>query len=831
MNQQPVISHEAPVHDIERLPVAPPAQLIGRSSDRDALQRVLLAGGAVLLHGMSGIGKTALAAALAADHTEQSGGVLWLEGTNDTLLSLLNRVARAYSLPPASVGDDVASHTANVRAVLQENRPLIVLDGYLRIDAARVFVRDCAAGTPLLLTYSQPAAGSWTQHAVTPLEPDNALALFVHLTGDAIDADMTELAALSDVLAGHPLSIQVAARQVAGGDVSPGDVLAHMPDMPPGDKNRVMGVLMAAYRLLPSDLQGTVMLLGSAFAGGATDELLADVSSAPVAAVRARMRQLVAFGFAAEHMQFDQPYFTAHELIQEFAQAFLRGKKRLLTMQARHMQGLLTYLRRHIVEAETIDYDRLASDMRSVIAASVYAVGIDKLDYVRELAQLLEPDSDSSFVAVYGFQPELDWLKYLIDHPQAASEGVLGRVVEPAAPAAEEEREFVPAEEVTSSDEVEVVSPFQEQDTVQAQSLADVGLEPVDLEPEQETFAETALEATPKTVPAPPEALPEAGQPPDAGAVQMPGQAASKQSDQAGEIARYAEALESFQADGNVEDELAAIQALAKLNLESANYEDVLRYVDRGMSLAQEADNPQREGELLVLLGDLQFSLGRLEGAETAYREAISAFRPTDAWLDIGLTLDKLAELYLEQDRLHEAIDLWQQTIPIFERVKRPDLVRLSLDALGDTQSELMEWKKARASYAEALQLAEQTNDDRAVFTLLSKLGQMLEDSGDRDGAQLFYRRALSLALSLGDQTQLGYVLLSLARLLLDDTLHLNRALQLLQAADPLLPGDSEVKRLLGRARTRRERLVRAGVTLPVVEDTLEDFAQVPEDN
>jgi len=100
---------------------------------------------------------------------------------------------------------------------------------------------------------------------------------------------------------------------------------------------------------------------------------------------------------------------------------------------------------------------------------------------------------------------------------------------------------------------------------------------------------------------------------------------------------------------------MAALEALASLSLKGENYEDVLNYVEQGMSLAQDSDNPEREAAMLVVLGDLQMTLGRFDGAETAYMEAVTAFRPTEAWLNIGLTLDKLGLLYWEQERTEES--------------------------------------------------------------------------------------------------------------------------------------------------------------------------------
>jgi tetratricopeptide (TPR) repeat protein len=357
------------------------------------------------------------------------------------------------------------------------------------------------------------------------------------------------------------------------------------------------------------------------------------------------------------------------------------------------------------------------------------------------------------------------------------------------------------------------------------------GVEEVAQEPE-------AAPAPPPQAPElPPEPLtiPESAAPAEKPAVELPtdaesllriGRKAAVQGDVTDTVARYAEALEGYKADGNVEDELAAIEALAMLSLENENYEAVLAYVDQGTTLAQDIDNPQREARLLIVLGDLQVTLGRWDGAEVAYREAINALQPTEAWLDIGLTLDKLGVLYLEQDRSQEAFSTWQEAISILERAERPDLVCTVYGRIGDAHAEAMEWDQAQAAYNRALELARTAQDNQAEFEQLDKLGILLEASGRRDEAALYYRRALHFAFKLDNEEQLGDTLLALARLLIDDTTQLHRAVQVLEAAQEALPDDTEAQRLLGRAKTRQKRLVQAGITLPLVEDSLQDYAQ-----
>lgn len=795
MNQRTVVPHEAPIRGSQNLPVRPSEQLVGRDSDLTAVHLSLKAGAAVLLHGLPGNGKTALAAALASGYAELPGGVLWLEVANEALSSLLTRVARAYGMDTAGMDPDAQEKL--VSGLLRQNRPLIVLDGQICVEQTRDFVRRCASGGPLLLTHARMVPGPWTPHAVNPLGQDDAETLLLRLSGLSHDAGAGDISRLSRALDGHPLSILVVARQLAAGEIGPGEFLARMSDLPSGDINRIMGILMVAYRALPASLQGLVLLAGSTFSGGASEELLAEVGGAPVHAIRSNLRQLVKRGFVSERSGHDQSYFSAHELVQTFAQIFLRGKKQLEAMQERHLRGALAYVRRHAEETGNVHYDCLAMEMPNLIAAAIFASRHGKDDFLTDLIALLEPVHATSFVTARGFRPELEWLKYLAAHPEAAEKPLL-------------EMESVAVEVPSAEPETPAAEPaemVQEQDTVQVQSLAKLGVEPL--------FEKSAPpKIVSKEIPA--------------GRVETvpPSVAeAAPQEETAEPVSRYDQAVLDYQANGNVDDELAAIQALASLSLKQANYEDVLAYVDRGMALAQESDDPQREGHLLVVLGDMQAMLGRFEGAEVAYTEAISALRPTEAWLDIGLTLDKLGTLYLDMDRTEDAIAVWDQAVPIFEREQRSEELRSVLMKLGEAQIDSLHWDQALTYYTQALALVQAAGDTQGIFDQLSLIAELLESRGDWEGAAASYQRALGLALRLDDDEQVGETLLALGRLWVNDTVQLNRVVQLLKAADERLPGDSEVQRLLGRATARQERLTQAGVELLPPVAGLEDFA------
>ncbi len=104
-------------------------------------------------------------------------------------------------------------------------------------------------------------------------------------------------------------------------------------------------------------------------------------------------------------------------------------------------------------------------------------------------------------------------------------------------------------------------------------------------------------------------------------------------------------------------------------------------------------------------------------------------------------------------------------------------------------------------------------------------MGTLLEDSGDRAAAIPYYQQALHLAFELNDGDKLGRTLLALGRTQIDDNVQLNRVVQFLEGAQRYLPDDTDVQRLLKRAKTRQERLVNAGITMLPPEESLEDYA------
>src|SRR5262249_19280 len=149
---------------LHNVPELPP-HFLPRPEELQALKDALLAGadnpvaitgaGRVGLHGMGGIGKSVLAAALAGDDTGRAAfpaGVFWVTvGQGRDLMGQQRDLLRALS-GNAEILDSVEQYRGRLRELLAERACLLVLDDVWQVGAARAFDALGPRGRLLLTT-------------------------------------------------------------------------------------------------------------------------------------------------------------------------------------------------------------------------------------------------------------------------------------------------------------------------------------------------------------------------------------------------------------------------------------------------------------------------------------------------------------------------------------------------------------------------------------------------------------------------------------------------------------------------------------------------------
>jgi DNA-binding SARP family transcriptional activator/tetratricopeptide (TPR) repeat protein len=179
----------------------------------------------VVVHGMPGIGKTALA--LQAAHRVRkhyADGQLFADLRGETghprpVPHVLGEFLRALGIPDRDLPAGTDERSALLRSTLAGRRVLILLDD--AESAKQVLpLLGSDAGNDLIITSRHPLAEvPAVRHRLTPLDAPASVALLAHyLPGHQVEAESPAAAEVAEHCAGLPLALTIAASLAQGGE-------------------------------------------------------------------------------------------------------------------------------------------------------------------------------------------------------------------------------------------------------------------------------------------------------------------------------------------------------------------------------------------------------------------------------------------------------------------------------------------------------------------------------------------------------------------------------------------------------------------------------------
>ncbi|NPV66019.1 MAG: tetratricopeptide repeat protein [Anaerolineae bacterium] len=310
-----------------------PPRLIGRQALLARVRELLEEGTNVLLQGFGGMGKSALAASVAADWLEtHEGAVLWLNAGSEEADALLEALAR-----PFGAHQEIASATGSarikvMRRLLAENAvSLLVLDDVWNGAALSQVLKAVPRQLPVLVT----ARHRYALDAIVEvgrLEPDEALRLLSHHAGASYKDDPTARE-LCHQLGYHAFALEVAGKTLKVDQIGPGELMRRLADAPhslvmPEDfaeegRTSINELMTASLLALEEDVRQVFLAFGALFTPSATPDLLARCMGRPADEVETALVTLQRRGLADRLRRAeDQPvYYRIHDLAHSYARA------------------------------------------------------------------------------------------------------------------------------------------------------------------------------------------------------------------------------------------------------------------------------------------------------------------------------------------------------------------------------------------------------------------------------------------------------------------------------------------------------------------------------
>ncbi|MCA9913365.1 MAG: tetratricopeptide repeat protein [Anaerolineae bacterium] len=846
------IPHEAPVTDVNLLPVMQPGRPVGRDEVLKTLYTHLQDKKAVLLTGEAGVGKTTLAATLAAAYAQQPGGVLWINTGTYPLPSLLVRIGRALGINDVITSEQPAARVGVVATELAQKKPFMVLDNVESAEAVSAFIEKAASGLPLLLLSDSPLEGPWETVELDNLQDQSAVMLFKQKAGLNSDDHDIDIYGIAKLVGYKPLGLVLAARAMVAAKQTPGDYFKNLQEVQRTVGDGTTAAIALSYRALNNALQGLILVLGATFRGEGSQDYIAAVSNVPEETIQQVMTVLAQLYLVEKFERYGKPYYRLHPAIYEFAQAALKGKNQLEKLQKQVHDATVEYVRRNTT-AGSIDHTNLAKEMDNFIAAARWAARQGNRDTANQFVALLTRADE--FILQRGYRYELLQLRHLSSgstspfpayepemefgtgHMSAMNDEDLAEMDAEAAydfdeeeddllddfDDFEEEDDLYDEDDEDFEDELEdafgVGDLLDEEDDVPASMMPEDGigadlrtehLTTIDLDQLKQALAQARQQNNPYRVIQLLKAI---------GKVQV------SQGRETQAITTYNELLEQYEQTDDQEGILDTLNMLSALLTKTGNTQAAIMHATRGVQLAQRLNEQATYLQILLTLGDARQELGESGAAVESYSKALEIARQTDDTQNEAIALYKLGYAQLDSGETDDAIHSLEQARSLFKAQEKRAYEGRVLGGLGSAHSELEEWTEAIGYYQSALHIAREVQDKQEEQLHFSNLAQAQEESNRLPDALLSYRRALHLAFISESRDDIVSTIVDLVRLLTRSKRHLDICTLLLNEAVKLDPDDRDVKDLQQRIEALRQEATAQGIQQAPVNGTAQLYA------
>ncbi len=353
-----IVLYDTPVNKLNR-----PEQLIGRKDLADRVTPLLDRGEQVLLYGLAGSGKTALAATLADQRIEAGkGSYLWLRhGVADPEL-VLDALVRGLTPRHRERGSGDGRVLAVRDLISALGIGLCVIDDAWQAEALHTLLRAMPDGLPVIVT-SRLKLGLDHHCEVAGLSRVDSLRLLaLHAKDDACLSDAAAAELCAD-LGHHPYAIEIAGHHLRQYEITPAELRAQIAGAPhdlamPGGfaspgRESIRRLLDTMWSALDNGFAREVLRAFGAFhSPGATIDLLAIHLETDPTRVLAGLNALVDLSLAKRLP--GSRFYAIHDLTHSYVSTVDKS-----------LGAVAEFVKRHRSE-----HDLLESEMSNVVAAA-----------------------------------------------------------------------------------------------------------------------------------------------------------------------------------------------------------------------------------------------------------------------------------------------------------------------------------------------------------------------------------------------------------------------------------------------------------------------------
>ena len=202
-----------------------------------------------------------------------------------------------------------------------------------------------------------------------------------------------------------------------------------------------------------------------------------------------------------------------------------------------------------------------------------------------------------------------------------------------------------------------------------------------------------------------------------------------------------------------------ALLAAGRVEIRSSNPKGSLDYLNRGLSLAVEMDNPDGKATILNAMGAAYEQLDKPDEAMRNYQESLSIKRSLNQKPGIALTLGNIARVQASLGKPDDAYKSYLEAVRLQREIGDKKGLGVTLINLGELYRERSRYEEALKAYKESLQIQRDVGNEDNQAVCLNNIGDVYLAKGQPSDALTYYERALELRKKANVPSQVGETL------------------------------------------------------------------------
>jgi tetratricopeptide (TPR) repeat protein len=183
-----------------------------------------------------------------------------------------------------------------------------------------------------------------------------------------------------------------------------------------------------------------------------------------------------------------------------------------------------------------------------------------------------------------------------------------------------------------------------------------------------------------------------------------------------------------------------------------SNYEQAINYYQQHLAIAREIGDRLGEGNALGNLGSAYHSLGNYEQAIDYHQQSLAIAREIGDRLGESHALGNLGNVYNSLSNYERAIDYHQQSLVIKREIGNRQGEGNSLGNLGNAHYSLGNYERAIDYHQQYLTIGREIGDRRGEGNALSSLGLAYYSLGNYERAIDYHQQCLTIAREIGNR-------------------------------------------------------------------------------